>query len=1042
MDPKRFDDLTRALGAGVSRRQALKLLGATGVAGFFGFGRPQQASASLGGLQPARSAAAASTCVFCNCNNQFYIDPLQCLSECHVSLACFTGICGPVPFSCACCPPGTVCDEATQTCCPPLSQPCGSTCCSPTQICNQARGQCCAAPGKVTPESQGNPSWGGQLYDNSATLTIANRGCGLTSLSMALNCAGVPNDPDSLNDFLKENGGYNGLQVDWDITRKVSLASGHSPLKFIGFTTNSPAGLADALCQSNCGVIVGVNFHSDGTPCPSGSQCHFVLVTGMQGDRFQIADPAGKGSFLDGPPYNSSFVTRGWVADPAGDISGLDVIVQDAALLITNDVGQQSGVDPVTGTVSNSIPRSSAFADSLADDVTGEQPTDVGSYLQIFQPSGGLYRIDVTPVTSGTNDLVINAFSADGTPQPRVVLPVTGGVGATTTFQVMYSSAPGAVLQVAGTATWNAGDVFAGVGNGTYQVRDPDSGAVKDIIQASGGFTTGCTFDAAGNFYGTWFAASQVFKAAGGDSHTASPFGSGYSTPESIRFDKAGRAYVGNLGDGIRQYDASGSFLKTVTSTRVDWFDLAADQDTILYTQEGNDIKRVSVSSGASLPDFTTGTATVARALRILPDGGVLLADLVNVKRYDTSGHVVRTYTAGGENSWEILDLDPNGTSFWAGNSATANYYRFNIATGAIESGPVNTGSGGGTLFGICLKPGVTSGGGQHATTTTYTGDSAQDFDDVAHLGAHLADNVTNQPVADATVTFTLGSQSCTGTTNSGGDATCDLTISQAAGTSYQVTATYSGDATHKGSNDSKPFTINLEQTALHYTGPPVFAVGQPARLSGVLKEDDTTPIAGRTIVFTLGGGASAQTCSGTTDATGTATCTITAVSQPLGPGSATAQFAGDAFYQPASSATTATLAFAYLAAGSFVVGDKNASLGMTVTFWSAQWAQSNALSGGPAPAGFKGFAASLSRTPPTCGSTWSTSPANSAGPPDNVPSYMAAVVSSSITQSGSTISGNAPAVIVLQTAGGYAPDTGHTGTGTVAAVVCPSPRL
>ncbi len=40
---------------------------------------------------------------------------------------------------------------------------------------------------------------------------------------MALNCAGVPNDPDSLNDFLKENGGYNGLQVDWDITRKVSL---------------------------------------------------------------------------------------------------------------------------------------------------------------------------------------------------------------------------------------------------------------------------------------------------------------------------------------------------------------------------------------------------------------------------------------------------------------------------------------------------------------------------------------------------------------------------------------------------------------------------------------------------------------------------------------------------------------------------------------------------------------------------------------------------------------------------------------------------
>src|SRR6202040_2593590 len=42
---------------------------------------------------------------------------------------------------------------------------------------------------------------------------------------------------------------------------------------------------------------------------------------------------------------------------------------------------------------------------------------------------------------------------------------------------------------------------------------------------------------------------------------------------------------------------------------------------------------------------------------------------------------------------------------------------------------------------------------------------------------------------------------------------------------------------------------------------------------------------------------------------------------------------------------------------GSFVIGDKNAAIGNSVTFWGAQWAKVNSLSGGPAPASFKGFA-------------------------------------------------------------------------------------
>jgi hypothetical protein len=166
------------------------------------------------------------------------------------------------------------------------------------------------------------------------------------------------------------------------------------------------------------------------------------------------------------------------------------------------------------------------------------------------------------------------------------------------------------------------------------------------------------------------------------------------------------------------------------------------------------------------------------------------------------------------------------------------------------------------------------------------------------------------------------------------------------------------------------------------------------------------------------------------------ASCTISAVDQPLGPGMVSADFAGDAFYLP-SSDSKATLLFAFLAKGSFVVGDKS-DMGK-VTFWSSQWAKANTLSGGKAPNSFKGFANTLSSNPPSCGGTWTTRPGNSPPPVKGpLPSYMGVVVASSVTQSGPKITGNVLSIIVVQTDSGYAPNPGHRGTGTVVAVYCP----
>lgn len=249
-------------------------------------------------------------------------------------------------------------------------------------------------------------------------------------------------------------------------------------------------------------------------------------------------------------------------------------------------------------------------------------------------------------------------------------------------------------------ATWVVGDVFLGVAGGNYQVRSA-TGVLKETVNGGSGFTTGCAFDKLGNLYGTFFSSNAVVKFDQTHPHAPSNFGSGYATPESIVFDAAGNVFVGNVNNGIRMYDANGVFIKTVINTRVDFFDIAADQDTILYTQEGSDIKRVSISTGASLPNFTTGTATQAFAIRILPDGGALLADLTQVKRYNSAGVVVQTYDVAGEDSWFALNLDSSPTSFYSGNFNTGNYYKFNLATGAVELGPITTAPG--SLFGLCV---------------------------------------------------------------------------------------------------------------------------------------------------------------------------------------------------------------------------------------------------------------------------------------------------------------------------------------------------
>jgi hypothetical protein len=129
-----------------------------------------------------------------------------------------------------------------------------------------------------------------------------------------------------------------------------------------------------------------------------------------------------------------------------------------------------------------------------------------------------------------------------------------------------------------------------------------------------------------------------------------------------------------------------------------------------------------------------------------------------------------------------------------------------------------------------------------------------------------------------------------------------------------------------------------------------------------------------------------------------------------------------------------------------FVVGDLEATgPGAQLTWWSSQWAKINQMSGGPAPASMKGFSGFEdmplpSPLPPLnalCGMTWTTDTGNATPPPQTVPDDMFVIVSSHITQNGSVISGDIKQLILVHNNPGYAPDPGHTGTGTEVILAC-----
>jgi hypothetical protein len=305
----------------------------------------------------------------------------------------------------------------------------------------------------VTRESQADPRWATNLYDHSSIVTIGEKGCALTSLSMALNNAGISTDPGSLNTLMIADGAYDSLSVAWE---KATSDASNGAIQFHSKRINSASDLLGAkqyldttICQQHHPVIVGVNLDATGSPG------HFVLVTGKKNNDYTIADPLFAKTTLS--QYNNEFETRGFVSDPPGDLSQVEVAIGDVAeILVTDPLGRETGFDSNLQQIVEQIPTSSYFKDSLQDDLTGAPATETDHLTEIFQPTQGTYQIAAKGLKFGTYTLSVSIFSQDGSPQPAILIPGIAGPGSNSTSSVQLTSNPGSNSTVTVTATFSS----------------------------------------------------------------------------------------------------------------------------------------------------------------------------------------------------------------------------------------------------------------------------------------------------------------------------------------------------------------------------------------------------------------------------------------------------------------------------------------------------------------------------------------------------------------------------------------------------------
>jgi len=316
--------------------------------------------------------------------------------------------------------------------------------------------------------------------------------------------------------------------------------------------------------------------------------------------------------------------------------------------------------------------------------------------------------------------------------------------------------------------------------------------------------------------------------------------------------------------------------------------------------------------------------------------------------------------------------------------------------TASYSGDTFNQGSSGSLLYTVLPS--------RSGTTITFTAPTTAEYGHPATFSAVVTDQ-THAAIVGRTVTFTLGSQSCSGPTDANGAAACSFTIGEdvPGGT---LTIAVPQDLQVSGTTVNLNYTVTPEGTSItagYAPGPSTTA------LSATLLTDTGAGLGGQSVTLSLG----AESCAAPTLADGTASCSVPTIS-----GQATAvlaaAFAGGTNYASASTSRTVPL----------VVATSLSYTGATSAVYGGSATLSAVLSTGSTPLAGRSVTFTLG-TQPCSAQTDSTGTATcaiakvttDAGPATVTASYAGDATSSGSTASAAFQVTRAPTAVALGTA-------------------------
>jgi hypothetical protein len=252
----------------------------------------------------------------------------------------------------------------------------------------------------------------------------------------------------------------------------------------------------------------------------------------------------------------------------------------------------------------------------------------------------------------------------------------------------------------------NTGDVFVSfTRQGVGQVRHYDSNMnlLETVNTGYGAFPNGMAFDGNGDLFVTNLNDPFISRFSRANFAPLPAWSTGIYGAEDMLFDGNCNAWVGSTVGGIYKIDPSGTALGTyLPGQRTDWIDLASDQKTMLYTHEGQGsdaVLRADVGGsppGTPQSDFVpalpVGPNQIGYAVKFLPDGGILVTDREDIRRYTSAGTPAATpiYDAPGHDNWFGMALGVGGTSLWAVDLAQQDIVSIDLVTGVPTITPMN----------------------------------------------------------------------------------------------------------------------------------------------------------------------------------------------------------------------------------------------------------------------------------------------------------------------------------------------------------------